>query len=92
MTKFQTAKDNLNAFYKARAKRILYQNRAEEFDMTDVTKIYESLNNYKEGSTIKKLEVDRMIYKDRQISKTSSTKNSKILDKHRLSALNKVHI
>ena len=64
MTKFQTAKDNLNAFYKARAKIILYQNRAEEFDLTDVTKIYhyESLNNYIEGSTIKKLEVDRVIY------------------------------
>ena len=63
MTKFQTAKDNLNAFYKARAKIILYQNRAEEFDLTDVTKIYhyESLN-YIEGSTIKKLEVDRVIY------------------------------
>ena len=64
ITKFQTAKDNLNAFYKARAKIILYQNRAEEFDLTDVTKIYhyESLNNYIEGSTIKKLQVNRVIY------------------------------
>ena len=64
MTKFQTAKENLNAFYKARAKIILYQNQAEEFVRTDVTKKYhdESRNNYIEGSTIKKLGVNRVIY------------------------------
>ena len=49
MTKFETAKENLNTFYKARAKIILHQNRAEEFNLSDNTKIYhfESLNNYK---------------------------------------------
>ena len=64
MTKFETAKENLNTFYKARAKIILHQNRAEEFDLSDNTKIYhfESLNNYIEGSTIKKLEVENVIY------------------------------
>ena len=62
MTKFETAKENLNAFYKDRAKIILHQNRAEEFDLSDSTKIYhfDCLNNYIEGSTIKKLEVDNV--------------------------------
>ena len=68
MTKFETAKENLNAFYKDRAKIILHQNRAEEFDLSDNTKIYhfESLNNYIEGSIIKKLEVDNVIYEDQK--------------------------
>ena len=64
MARFESAKENLNAFYKARAKIILHQNRAEEFDLSDNTKIYhfESLNKYIEGSAIKKLEVDHIVY------------------------------
>ena len=64
MTKYETAKQNLNAFYKDRANIILHQNRAEEFDRSDNTKIYhfESLDKYVEASTIKKVEVDGVIY------------------------------
>ena len=63
MTKFESAKEYLNAFYKAR-KMLLHQNQAEEFDLSDNTKIYhfESLNKYIEGSAIKKLEVDHIVY------------------------------
>ena len=62
--KIRNSKENLNTFYEARAKIILHQNRAEEFDLSDNTKIYhfESLNNYIEGSIIKKLEVENVIY------------------------------
>ena len=64
MTKYETVKDDLNAFYKNRANIIIQQNKAEEFDRSDNTKIYhfESLDKYVEASTIKKLEVDRVIY------------------------------
>ena len=64
LAKYETAKDNLNAFYKDRAKIILHQNKAEEFDRSDNTKIYhfESLDKYVEASTIKKIEIDRVIY------------------------------
>ena len=50
MTKYETVKDDLNAFYKNRANIIIQQNKAEEFDRSDNTKIYhfESLDKYVE--------------------------------------------
>ena len=77
MTRFDSAKENLNAFYKARAKIILYQNRAEEFDLSDSTKIYhfESLNNYIERSVIKKLEVEHVVYEGQIEIEKAITKN-----------------
>ena len=64
LAKYEIAKKNLQNFYQDRAKIILYQNKAEEFDMSDTTKIYhfESLNKYVKSSKIDKLEVDGKIY------------------------------
>ena len=64
LAKYEDAKRNLQKFYHDRAKIILYQNKAEEFDMSDTTKIYhfESLNNYVKSSKIDKLEVDGKIF------------------------------
>ena len=51
-------------FYQERAKIILLQNRAEVFDMSDVTKLYhyESLNDYITKSDIQQLEVNGHVY------------------------------
>ena len=64
LAKYEEAKKNLQNHYQERAKIILYQNKAEEFDMSDTTKIYhfESLKNYVKSTKIDKLEVEGKIY------------------------------
>ena len=64
LTKLESVKAEMKLFYQERAKIILMQNRAEVFDMSDVTKLYhyESLNNYVTKSDIKKIDVDGHIY------------------------------
>ena len=66
VSKLDVIKAEIQKFYQERAKIILLQNRAEVFDMSDVTKLYhyESLNSYISKSEIKQLEVDGQIYVD----------------------------
>ena len=64
VSKLDSVKAEIQRFYQERAKVILMQNRAEVFDMSDVTKLYhyESLDKYITNSEIKKLEVKGMVY------------------------------
>ena len=68
LSNYESAKKNLKDFYFKRAKIILYQNRAEIFDMSDTTKIYhyESLNNYIKQSCFDKIEVDNKIFESQE--------------------------
>lgn len=68
LTNYEVAKQNLNEFYQKRAKVIIYQNRSEIFEMTDVTKIYhyESLNNYVKQSNFDKIEVNNEIFEQKK--------------------------
>ena len=61
-------KSEIKMFYEERAKIILRQNKAEEFDMSDSTKLYhyESHKNYMNESKMEKLEVDGLIYEGQE--------------------------
>ena len=61
------AKKNLQSFYQERSKIILFQNRAEIFNMSDTTRLYhfESLKKYIKSSWISKIEVDGIVYSDK---------------------------
>ena len=71
LSNYECAKKNLQSFYQERARIILYQNRAEIFDMSDATKLYhfQNLNNYIKSSWINKIEVDGQVH--RRISRNS---------------------
>ena len=64
LTSYELAKKNLHDFYQKRAKIILYQNRAEIFEMSDTTKIYhfESLSKYIKQTNFNKIEINNQIY------------------------------
>ena len=64
VSKLEKVKTEMQLFYQNRAKIILLQNRAEIFDMSDVTKLYhyESLESYISKSEIKKIELNGHIY------------------------------
>ena len=67
LSRYEVAKKNLQSFYQERSKIILFQNRAEIFNMSDTTRLYhfESLKKYIKSSWISKIEVDGIVYSDK---------------------------
>ena len=64
ISNLERIKAEIKEFYQERAKIIIRQNKTEEFDMSDSTKLYhyESHKNYMKESKMEKLEVDGCIY------------------------------